>query len=329
MSYHMKKLGGGFTCSSRALGGGSAAVNDITASVGLGGVNREADVRTIQRLLNGVPPLQGGPVPKLDVDGKVGQLTVNAIGGFQKKQIGWSDGRVDPGGQTWHHLQAIAEMSPGNPTLAPSAVSSIPAALHMISMARLHLDVARLAFSGGPGGGLFGSANAAAAALVNKHFHLDKATSPLVALRMVDGIYSRMQGAIGHVPAGTWVFEDDPSDPPDTSYAFTYMGGYSFLMGRSQRSGTGRIYLDRIYLCRRLVSYDRDTIVYAMVHELAHFCGGKEGMVDAIDDWAYAHRPTGYEKLTPFAAIRNADCYSQYAWEAVRHVEFRPSAHTI
>jgi len=329
MSYRVRKLGGDFTCSARELGGGSAAGNGIAASVGLGGVNREADVRTVQRLLNAAPPSQGGPVTKLEEDGKVGQLTVNAIAAFQKKQIGWSDGRVDPGGTTLRRLQAIAEMSPHKPALAPAAVASIPMALQVISMARVHLMTARLAFSGGPGGGLFASANAAAAALVNKHFHLDKATSPLLALDMVDRIYSRMQVAIGHVPAGAWVFEDDPSDPPDTAYAFTYMGGYFFLSGQSERSGTGRIYLDRVYLCRRLVSYDLDTIVYAMVHELAHFCGGKEGTVDAIDDWAYAHRLTGYTTLTPFAAIRNADCYAQYAWEAARHVEFRPSAHTV
>jgi hypothetical protein len=329
MSYRVKKLGWDFTCSARELVGGSAVKNDISASVGLGGVNLEADVRTVQRLLNGAPPSQGGPVPKLEEDGKVGQLTVNAIAAFQKKQIGWSDGRVDPGGQTLRRLQAIAEMSPDNPTLAPSAVASIPDALQVITMARVHLQAARLAFSGGPGGEIFAATNAAAAALVNKHFHLDKAQSPLSALDMVDRIYSRMQVAIGHVPAGSWVFEDDPSDPPDTAYAFTYMGGYFFLTGQSQRSRTGRIYLDRIYLCRRLVSYDSQAIVYAMVHELAHFCGGREGMGDAIDDWAYAHRPTGYETLAPYSAIRNADCYAQYAWEAARHVAFRPGAHTV
>lgn len=331
MPEYLKRLNVDGTCSPKMLGDAGSGATEITASVGLGGVNRTPDVLTVQRLLNGVPPEQGGPVPKLEEDGIVGQKTINAIAVFQRRQVGWSDGRVDPGAETIRRLQAINEMPAGKPHLAPSAVESIPVAMALIGQARRHLGIARLAFTGGPGGGggLFGPAYESAAGLVNKHFHLDKAQSPVSGLDRVDEIFSRMQVAIGHVPAGTWVFEDDPNEPPDVAYAFTYAGGYFFLTGQSERLGKGRIYYDRIYLCRRLVSYDRDTIVYAMIHELAHFVGGKPGMVDNVDDWAYAHRPTGYETLQPFAAIRNADCYSQYAWEVTRRVPYRPGAHRV
>ncbi|KAA0256268.1 hypothetical protein FBQ97_10815 [Acidobacteria bacterium ACD] len=327
MPIHLTRLNLDGTCSPKPLLGGSSLPDDVKASVGLGGVNRWEDVLTVQRLLNGTPPEQGGPVPKLPEDGIVSQRLILAIAAFQRKQVGWSDGRVDPGGETIRRLQAINEMPAGKPSLAPLAVESIPAALAMIFLARAHLMNARFAFAGG--GGLFASVYASAAALVNKHFHLDRAVSPLSALDMVDGIFSKMQLAIGHVPAGTWVFEDDPSQPPDVAYAFTYWGGYLFMTGKSERRREGLFWLDRIYLCRRLVSYDRDTIVYAMIHELAHFVGGALGTSDEVDDWAYAHRPTGYETLAPYRAVRNADCYSQYAWEVSRHVAYRHDAHRV
>lgn len=327
MPDRLKRLNLDGTCSAKWIAGGSSLPNDVKASVGLGGVNRWEDVLTVQRLLNGTPPEQGGPVPKLDENGVVSQQLILAIAAFQRKQVGWSDGRVDPGGETIRRLQAVNEMPAGEPSLAPSAVESIPVAMGMVFLARAHLMNARFSFSGG--GGLFASVYASAAALVNKHFHLDRATSPLSALDMVDKIFGRMQAAIARIAPGLWIFEDDPSQPPDVAYAFTSCGGFLYLAGQSERKKTGLYYFDRIYLCRRLVSYDKDTIVYAMLHELAHFVGGKDGMGDVVDDWAYAHRPTGYETLSPYSAVRNADCYSQYAWEVSRHTPYRPGAHRV
>jgi peptidoglycan hydrolase-like protein with peptidoglycan-binding domain len=81
----------------------------ILKSVGVGGVNRPDDVKTIQELLNLIPQLLGGPLPLLKVDGLVGPKTNGAIFGFQKKQFGPSgaDGRVDPGQQT---IQKIIDL---------------------------------------------------------------------------------------------------------------------------------------------------------------------------------------------------------------------------
>ena len=91
-----------------ALGerGGSIVVSPpgdgglISASVGFGGANRRDDVSLIQSLLNGVPSASGGPTNPLKVDGIVGPLTIGAIRRFQSANLGFSDGRVDPGGQT-------------------------------------------------------------------------------------------------------------------------------------------------------------------------------------------------------------------------------------
>ena len=79
----------------------------ISGSVGRGGRNfPAADVMTVQYLLNCVPGSQGGPTPELVVDGVVGPKTIAAIEGFQRKNTGIADGRVDPGGATLRALQA-------------------------------------------------------------------------------------------------------------------------------------------------------------------------------------------------------------------------------
>lgn len=72
----------------------------ISASVGKGGKNNEADVRLVQELLNKV----GG---KLTVDGKYGGNTLTAIKSFQGSIFnGWSDGLIDPNGKTWKALSS-------------------------------------------------------------------------------------------------------------------------------------------------------------------------------------------------------------------------------
>ncbi len=80
----------------------------ISASVGSGGANLRSDVVLIQSLLNQVPAGSGGPANRLKVDGIVGPLTIAAIRRFQTANIGFNDGRVDPGGQTLARLSALA-----------------------------------------------------------------------------------------------------------------------------------------------------------------------------------------------------------------------------
>ena len=86
----------------------------ISASVGLKGVNRKDDVEKIQKLLNKIPKKDGGPDPKLKVDGKAGPKTNGAIQAFQLKHFGWSgaDGRVDPGKQTLAKLNEFDKPTP-------------------------------------------------------------------------------------------------------------------------------------------------------------------------------------------------------------------------
>ena len=76
----------------------------IAASVGVGGKNLRQDVLIIQAALNDIEPSDGGPSPKLAVDGISGPQTAKAIAGFQWRAIAFVDLRIDPDGPT---LRAI------------------------------------------------------------------------------------------------------------------------------------------------------------------------------------------------------------------------------
>src|SRR3982751_557161 len=76
----------------------------LSAAVGVGGSNGHDDVKLVQDALNYVRPTLGGPDPKLDVDSGCGPLTVAAIEKFQKKELGWTDSRVDPDKRTIKRL---------------------------------------------------------------------------------------------------------------------------------------------------------------------------------------------------------------------------------
>lgn len=86
-------------------------LSPITASVGLGGVNKKSDVEIVQRLLNACPFIKGGPNPLLKTDGLCGPKTRNGITRFQQVNFGKADGKVDPGYQTIGKMIAIVEQA--------------------------------------------------------------------------------------------------------------------------------------------------------------------------------------------------------------------------
>jgi len=88
----------------------------ISASVGLNCANRPEDVKTVQELLNKVPPPSGGPLPALKIDGLAWDKTNSAIKKFQKEHLKfkWPDGRVDPAGKTLQALNTFDEPAPAS-----------------------------------------------------------------------------------------------------------------------------------------------------------------------------------------------------------------------
>ncbi|MEP6538074.1 MAG: peptidoglycan-binding protein [Bryobacteraceae bacterium] len=98
----------------------------ITASVGLNGTNRPADVMAIQKALNDIQPSAGGASPKLVPDGQSGPKTRGAILHFQQVHLGLTqDSKVDPGGSTLREINAI---------LDPSVMAADPKVLALTDM---------------------------------------------------------------------------------------------------------------------------------------------------------------------------------------------------
>ncbi len=80
----------------------------ITQSVGDHGANRDADVRTVQALLN--VHAAALAVAPLTVDGKPSAALLEAIRRFQLRRVrlGSGDGRIDPGGRSWAVLSTTS-----------------------------------------------------------------------------------------------------------------------------------------------------------------------------------------------------------------------------
>jgi hypothetical protein len=98
----------------------------ITKSVGMNGVNRPEDVRTVQRFLNAIPVPLGGPQPKLATDSLVGPHTIGAIRRFQQTQLGFQDGRVDPNQRTIGKLgELLALLRQGADRVLPGLMSRL------------------------------------------------------------------------------------------------------------------------------------------------------------------------------------------------------------
>jgi len=93
---------------------------NLSASVGLAGVNRSHDVEIIQRLLTqrGINP--GG------IDGRCGPQTVRAILHFQSGFSSRPDGRVDQNGATWRHLNSTAPKPVTHKPVTQSVVARQP-----------------------------------------------------------------------------------------------------------------------------------------------------------------------------------------------------------
>lgn len=98
----------------------------ITASVGKKGINRKADVETVQRLLN-----QRG-IDSLKVDGACGPRTMAAIVKFQKGFMHHPDGLIEVNGTTWKKLAL--------PPTAPSTSQPVTSGLWSGDSARWPQD---------------------------------------------------------------------------------------------------------------------------------------------------------------------------------------------
>lgn len=288
---------------------------DLPVGTGVLAKNLDSDVRTIQKALNQIKPIHGGPTVPLVVDGKCGPKTNSAIWNFQFKQFKakGADGVIEPGKQT---IQRINQLLFSNAPVDPSVNAEIRAKVvqHFSIVARsVHAAQATVLMANAPEGGLdFGRSRANDR--LDRHFALNT-LSPAAraqAIRDIHGVYTMysnvllMPGALG-----TGAFEADPTGDP--RIAFTFGNGF-FLQGAVHPEKN--IPLDRIYLGRRafFAINDSEFCAFIMLHEMAHFVGFPGGGL--IDDngrgW---FTDDTISKLSVRQRLLNADSYATFAVE--------------
>jgi Putative peptidoglycan binding domain len=284
--------------------------------------NNAADVAKVQASLNKFPVAEGGPETKLVEDTVFGPLTAAAIKRFQTKQFGLAqaDGVVDVGAQTDKRLAGKASVY-SNLTL--EMMEKIPLVLNIINRSKMELVHARAYKQGVPD--LFGNARKSWN-LLNKHFQIEKFGSWQHQLQWINSIYTSMEAAIGYIPQGMFLVADEPLEVSEGAYAFTFPGGFEVSKRNEKWHGISQ---GTIYLCPRMHNLKPDAFAYCLLHELAHFVGPNyESPAGIIDDHAYRHIGNKYDMILPWQRVHNADCYSQFAFEAVGKT-FRMNEHLV
>ena len=327
-----------FTCSDERP---KVVVVDIQSPVGdveSRGVfgNRMDDVRRVQALLNKVGPSEGGPTAPgssgvLKVDGLCGPLTRRAIVVFQRKQFPEKppDGIVDPDQRTLYRLNQIATPELDN-VLVAKATAGLATVKAYLSLAIVKASAVLMEWRlDNP---LFKLSQQEA--LLNENFHLDRSTDRVRDLGMILDVLQRMLTVVGHIPRGPnqkTAFGFIAASPLNKSgvipYAFAYRGGWQFRQGETGNDPDFRdpTRTDLVYVTQHLMNAREGAFIYAMLHELAHYVGGKGDDIDAIADRAYFHRQLDrYKRLSAYEATTNADSYAQYVWQVNRGAHFRP-----
>ncbi len=261
----------------------------ITASVGLNGNNRPADVMAIQKALNDIPASAGGANPKLVPDGQSGSKTRAAILHFQQVHLGLTkDSKVDPGGATLREMNGI---------LDPNVLAADPKALAMTDMviSNIWANFALAAL----GGQLVGNT----AAALETHFHLSKGKLPkAVYLQIIRTNYTRVISIFGKAAQ---VFRSrtdaqavsdrgvDDDGTPFPAYTF-FQGSVNFTTSFKPFDGTDGFGP----MCRAAM----------VLHEPVHFV---DQLANRANDF-YEHG-LPYPNITPEQAVHNPSSYVCFA----------------
>jgi peptidoglycan hydrolase-like protein with peptidoglycan-binding domain len=290
----------------------------IVSAVGAGFpprcLNRPDDVRKIQSALNRFSPGEGGPVEKLVADGIAGKLTKAAIRRFQAEAVSGikgADGIVDIDGPTIRRLRAgsAAAIISNAPSVflaeLPGLIRIVTAAQAALSLASARLDLPEP----------LGSVPSA----LEKHFHAKTTSQKRSTIPIVQRVYSRIQAAIGHLPVGRLFALNAPPGVETVSFMFTWAGGFNlpFDPVTKRVPQWEGLDMDRIYITPKGRSLTLEQFRYSMLHELAHFVSG-DGLPLMNHDFAYFHRERKkYDALDNLLCLRNADCYSRFAFEVI------------
>jgi len=286
----------------------------ISASVGFRGQNLRHDVLEVQSALVRVGPARGGQPQSFAVDGSCGARTVEAIRLFQVKHFGWNaaDGLIEPGKRTHQRFNEIF-------TAEANAVTdfrpAIALAQRWIAAAQANCIAATPFIHGALGSSPIQALSAETRLrLLNKHFQLDKGPNRLHRFQVILNVFDRMRQVFlqGGGMWGPAIFERDPANTDPPVIAFTTIGGY-FRGGETITEAGLTFRRDSVFLCPLFTRLANDQErAFTLVHELAHFVGHPEQIVDH----AYNYESRTIELLLPIYRTTNADCYANFASEA-------------
>lgn len=300
----------------------------ILRTVGLGQANNPDEVRTIQQALNRFGPSQGGPDPKLVPDGIVGPKTNASIVQFQKRQLGFADGKVDPNQKTINRInQLVATVFVAvNPRIIKKVYEDLlPEVRRAVLDADAALLAARSAILGAPG---LINPGAASAALVNRHFSLDQNPNAARDFELIRGLFRKML-ALVHRNLGnfetTFIAAPGRFDAARvlTSgvFALSFPNGVNLrgVVTRAKAQDGSDIVIpqDKILITAKFPFITRDLQISTLIHEMSHYLGESESKPDSIDDPPGGNSaPDQIKKLAPTQKPRIAQCYANFAFEA-------------
>jgi hypothetical protein len=309
----------------------------ISRSVGKKAPNIPKDVSTIQELLNDVPPDEGGPDPKLAVDGLCWGKTIAAIHKFQRTFMKWPDDRVDPGGRTLTRLATrrgsasgpllsiakkaqAGERLPLNPYLVPIIVRLVPQARIWVRQALHEIDRAAPYLHGSPGG-ILAADRTERLRRLNRHFRLEASPSRGRDFQFIRDHFQRMENALRVRPAHaetelTALFLPNPIEAMEKlAVAYAFPGSYTEFLrpGAGPVDPTLGVTKDHIYLCGPIAGKTERSQIKILVHELAHFVSGPDAIVDHGAYGGSEAEPI--KSIGPYHRLRTAECYVNFAYD--------------
>lgn len=305
----------------------NAGGDKIGSPVGENARNIAEDVRTVQRLLNGVPPGDGGPVKPLNIDGIAGPLTKGAIRQFQSRHLPRADGRVDPEGPTLQKLRALnlggglsGQAAPAAPGAAPSGDITLRLATAILVAPEVRRAIvgARSALEGllfTPRGGFLRQRNEV---LFNQHFGSpgnQEKGSFRFALQNFANMLSAADNPRPSIFGGTFAnfLDIDPVNFAKNNKGETVFG-YVRIQGRENALlDAAGVDSTKIYLTAAMDGQPRDQFLLLGLHELAHLSSNR-GPAVFLEDHAYGFQ-TKYFTLSHNVRLRNADSYANFAFE--------------
>lgn len=298
----------------------SAPVGNRKAERVKNGGNRVADVRTVQIALNRFSPADGGPSPKLVVDGVVGSRTEYAIEFFQRKWAffpkGWSgpDVIVDVEGETIDRLRA------GPPTTKQSgkelALATLPRVLAMLTVAQATMKaaIANAATNGPPFLRQMDPIGQAALATVNSAFKTEGSPTLKWDLTFISTMLDRIHMEAGQAQRTQGIFQDEPSHMSAPGSGLAVMGGFfqpERVLCKVSRDQELEINSGFVYFAPWFKVFSTEGQQFVVIHELAHHAGPLDP--NGIFDYAYHNKPE-YPKLPRARAMLNADSYAKFVF---------------